>query len=326
MTLTATGDTATYHWELGDGGTADGPVVQHTYAAGRFTAHVTATNPLGETSQATVAITATGITLAGPGAAATSSSPASTASSFPRSRALGSRSTETARGSRPCARTAAGSFFVRGRVGTPDARYTVRYAGAVSNAVALAVRPGLDTAFSGSGRLGTPLSLLVRERPATAGTVSVKVWRGHRLVAGRSFHGRLRLRLPTGSRGRLPRAADAATGSRLPRRPARARADRLRPVARARLGRPERLRARPPAARPPLRARPRRRLLRPGRHRRGLRLPEAARPAAHGPRGRALLARAAAGQHPSGALPGRPTSRSARAGRCCSSSATARSR
>ena len=77
-----------------------------------------------------------------------------------------------------------GNFFVRGRVGTPDARYTVRYAGAVSNAVALAVRPGLDTAFSGSGRLGTPLSLIVRERPATAGTVSVKVWRGNRLVAG----------------------------------------------------------------------------------------------------------------------------------------------
>ena len=49
VTLTATGDTATYHWELGDGGTADGPVVQHTYAAGRFAAHVTATNPLGET-------------------------------------------------------------------------------------------------------------------------------------------------------------------------------------------------------------------------------------------------------------------------------------
>ena len=59
-----------------------------------------------------------------------------------------------------------GTFSVRGRVGTPDARYTVRYAGAVSNAVALAVRPGLDTAFSGSGRLGTPLALIVRERPA----------------------------------------------------------------------------------------------------------------------------------------------------------------
>ena len=66
VTLTAAGDAATYHWDLGDGTAADGAVVQHTYAAGRFTARVTATNALGETAQATVAITATGITLAGP--------------------------------------------------------------------------------------------------------------------------------------------------------------------------------------------------------------------------------------------------------------------
>jgi hypothetical protein len=94
-----------------------------------------------------------------------------------------------------------GAFSVRGRVGTPDARYTVRYAGAVSNQVALAVRPGLDSAFSGSGRLGTPLALVVHERPAAAGTVTAKVWRGRRLVASRVFRGRLRLRLATGNPG-----------------------------------------------------------------------------------------------------------------------------
>ena len=52
VTLTAAGDAATYHWDLGDGATADGPVVQHTYAAGHFTARVTATNVGGETSTA----------------------------------------------------------------------------------------------------------------------------------------------------------------------------------------------------------------------------------------------------------------------------------
>src|SRR6478609_1872079 len=67
VTLTASGDSASYHWELGDGGVADGAVVQHAYAAGRFTARGTATNALGETSQATVVVTATGITLVGPG-------------------------------------------------------------------------------------------------------------------------------------------------------------------------------------------------------------------------------------------------------------------
>ncbi|HEX3686602.1 MAG TPA: L,D-transpeptidase family protein [Gaiellaceae bacterium] len=201
VTLTATGEAASYHWELGDGSTADGPVVQHAYAAGRFTARVTATNPLGETSQATVAIAATGITLAGPGRGRYQQLARFHGRLVPA--AKGARIALYRNGTRiATVRTGRnGTFVVRGRVGTPDARYTARYVGAVSNAVALAVQPGLDTAFSGSGRLGTPLSLLVRERPATAGTVTLKVWRGHRLVAGRSFHGRLRLRLPTGSAG-----------------------------------------------------------------------------------------------------------------------------
>ena len=34
VTLTATGDATTYHWDLGDGAAADGAVVEHTYAAG----------------------------------------------------------------------------------------------------------------------------------------------------------------------------------------------------------------------------------------------------------------------------------------------------
>jgi N-acetylmuramoyl-L-alanine amidase len=197
VTLTATGDAATYHWELGDGSTADGPAVQHTYAAGRFTARVTATNLLGETSQASVTITATGITLAGPRAGRYQQLARFHGKLVPAVK--GARLALYRNGTRMATVRAdrSGNFFARGRVGTPDARYTVRYAGVVSNAVALAVRPGLDTAFSGSGRLGTPLALIVRERPARAGTVSVKVWRGRRLVAGRSFHGRLRLRLPT---------------------------------------------------------------------------------------------------------------------------------
>jgi len=201
VTLTASGDLATYHWDLGDGTAADGAVVQHTYAAGRYTARVTATNALGETSQATVAITATGITLAGPGSGRYQQLARFHGKLLPAVK--GARVALYRNESRiATVRTGqGGTFSVRGRVGTPDARYTVRYAGAVSNQVALAVRPGLDSAFSGSGRLGTPLALIVRERPAAAGAVRVKVWRGRRLVASRVFRGRLRLRLATGNPG-----------------------------------------------------------------------------------------------------------------------------
>ena len=66
MTLTASGDAAAYHWDLGDGSVADGPVVQHQYGAGRFTATVTATDAGGETAQASVVITSAQLSLSGP--------------------------------------------------------------------------------------------------------------------------------------------------------------------------------------------------------------------------------------------------------------------
>ena len=197
VTLTATGDAAGYHWDLGDGTAADGAVVQHTYAAGRYTARVTGTSATGETAQATVVVTATGLTLAGPGRGAYQQLARFHGRLTPAAKGVqiglyrNNRRVATARTSKN------GSFVVRGRVGTPDARYTARYAGAVSNQAALAVRPGLDTAFSGSGRIGTPLSLLVRERPAAAGMVTVRVWRDRKLVSSRAFHGRLRLPLGT---------------------------------------------------------------------------------------------------------------------------------
>jgi L,D-transpeptidase catalytic domain/PKD domain/Putative peptidoglycan binding domain len=201
VTLTATGDTATYHWDLGDGASADGAVVHHTYAAGRFTARATATNTLGETTQAKVAVTAVGLTLAAPRVGRYGQLLRFHGRLVPATKGAliglfrGERRIATVRTRRN------GSFAVRGRVGVPDSRYTVRYAGAVSNQVALAVRPGLDTSFSGSGQLGHPLSLLVRSRPAAAGTVTVRIWRGGRLLRSRSFHGRLRIRLATSRAG-----------------------------------------------------------------------------------------------------------------------------
>jgi PKD repeat protein len=201
VTLTATGDAATYHWDLGDGASAEGPVVQHTYAAGRFTARVTATSAGGETAQATVVVTATGLTLAGPRSGRYRQLARFHGRLIPAAKGAriglyrGERRIATARTARN------GSFVVRGRVGTAALRYTVRSGGAVSNQVGLLVRPTLDTAFSGSGQLGRPLSLFVRERPAAAGLVTVRVTRGSRIVAKRSFRGRALIRLATGRAG-----------------------------------------------------------------------------------------------------------------------------
>src|SRR5205809_7004924 len=66
VTLTASGDAVSYHWDLGDRAVADGPVVQHQYGPGRFTATVTATAADGSTAQASVVITPVQLTLSGP--------------------------------------------------------------------------------------------------------------------------------------------------------------------------------------------------------------------------------------------------------------------
>lgn len=197
VTLTASGDLATYHWDLGDGSTADGPVIQHEYAAGRFIARVTATAPSGETSQAQVTITSLGLGLKAPHVGRYRQLLGFRGRLVP---GLKGVRVGLYRGEQRVASTKTrkgGRFSLRGRVGTPASVYTVRYQGAVSNPVTLAVRPRLDTAFIGSGQIGRPLALTVRARPASAGQLTVKVWRAGRLFAARTGAGRLRIRLST---------------------------------------------------------------------------------------------------------------------------------
>jgi peptidoglycan hydrolase-like protein with peptidoglycan-binding domain len=198
VTLTASGDLATYHWDLGDGSAADGPIVQHAYGPGRFTARVTATAPNGETSQGEVTITALGLTLKAPHVGRYRQLLGFHGRLVP---GLKAARIGLYRGEQRIASAKThkgGRFSLRGRVGAAGSVYTVRYEGAVSNQVALAVRPLLDTAFIGSGQLGRPLALAVRERPAGAGQLTVRVWRAGRVVASRSGAGRLRIRLSTG--------------------------------------------------------------------------------------------------------------------------------
>jgi PKD repeat protein len=66
VTFTAGGEAATYHWEFGDGRSADGLTVAHTYAAGRWSATLTARSAEGETATQTIAITSYGLTIEGP--------------------------------------------------------------------------------------------------------------------------------------------------------------------------------------------------------------------------------------------------------------------
>ena len=230
VTLTATGDAAAYHWDLGDGTTADGPTVQHVYAAGAFTARVTATASTGETAQAAVAVTSIGLSLAAPRVGRYQQKLRFHGRLAPARKGV---RVGLFRGERRIASVRTGKdgrFFVRGRVGIPDQRYTVRYAGAVSNAVSLAVRPGLDTAFLGSGQLGRRLSFLARVRPAVAGTLtrSDLARNAARESAQRSRSNPHRPQ--HGSCRRLSSPCLAAAGARVPPGAPSPRAHRLPPL------------------------------------------------------------------------------------------------
>ena len=196
VTLTASGDPALYHWDLGDGTTADGPIVQHVYPAGRFVAQVTATGA-GGTSQAQVTITSLGLTLGAPKVGSYGQRVRFHGRTVP---ALKNVHVGLYRGEQRIASAKTdkkGRVSLRGRVGAPGSQYTLRYAGATSNAVVLAVRPGLDTAFHGSGQVGQALSFTARERPAGAGTLNVSVYHDGHLLGAHSGQGSLRIKLRT---------------------------------------------------------------------------------------------------------------------------------
>jgi PKD repeat protein len=58
VSFTATGDAGSYHWDFGDSVSAEGANVQHTYAAGRWTATLTARSSTGETATQTTVVPA----------------------------------------------------------------------------------------------------------------------------------------------------------------------------------------------------------------------------------------------------------------------------
>jgi PKD repeat protein len=196
VTLTASGDAATYHWDLGDGSAADGPVVQHQYGPGRFTATVTAADASGETAQASIVITSAQLALAGP-----------KVGTYGRRATLRGQMVPALRGApitlysaespvRTTKLDKRGRFAVRVRQKAP-ATYTARFETVPSNPVTVAVRPGLDVAVPRSGMLGRPLVVRAVLRPRGSGTLHVRVWRSGHEFAAKDFGGRAVVHLST---------------------------------------------------------------------------------------------------------------------------------
>jgi hypothetical protein len=198
VVLTASGDAASYHWDFGDGAVAEGATVEHVYQKGAFTARVTGTSATGESATASIRLLSFGLTLKGPKVVA-----------YAQHLRLAGKLVPALRGKRISLYTADGSRAARGRttrngsfqIGVPVKRpgtYDARFGGAVSNAIAVRVRPSLSAGFLGSGVVGKPLSLALRVRPAAAGPVRVEISRRGRLVTDSPYGSGARIRLPSG--------------------------------------------------------------------------------------------------------------------------------
>jgi peptidoglycan hydrolase-like protein with peptidoglycan-binding domain len=182
VTLSAAGDAASYHWDFGDGTSADGASVQHVYATGLWTAIVTATAADGETTQAHVEIRSETVTLAARTPATYGRIVVFTGSLRPA--AAASAVTLTAGGGRTLGRGTTGpggGFRIRARAGVPGP-VVARADQAASSPFLLAVRPAVTIGFTGHAALYGKLSAVARIRPASAGTLAVTVRRAGTVV------------------------------------------------------------------------------------------------------------------------------------------------
>jgi len=204
VTLTASGEPASYSWKLGDGASATGASVRHVYAPGRYVAVVMATTESGESAQAQVVLVVRKrtVTLSAP-RSADYGSPTTIGGELRPAVAGGRVQIYRGRIHVASARVSASGRFralLRLRSAGP---YHARYGVARSKPRSIALRPRLVASLGRSAPVGGRLSVAARLVPAGAGSLRVEIRRDGRLVARKRAGPSLRLALPTAAAGRL---------------------------------------------------------------------------------------------------------------------------
>jgi PKD repeat protein len=197
VSFTAVGEAASYRWDFGDGSTADGKSVEHTYQAGRWTASLTARSADGDAATKTATVTAYGLTLTGPqrvryarravlrGALIPADADVPLTVAGPPGVNLQTRTKQD------------GSFAVRLRVFRPGL-YSATLADIASSApLRVDVVPQLRTGLVGSGARGARLVFAASVRPKDAGDLDVTIKRNGRVIADNTFRSPVRIKLDT---------------------------------------------------------------------------------------------------------------------------------
>ncbi|MGZ8691385.1 MAG: L,D-transpeptidase family protein [Gaiellaceae bacterium] len=196
VAFAATGDAAAYRWDFGDGDSAEGRRAEHTYAAGRWTATLTAQSAGGETTTQTAPVTAYGLTLAGPNPARYGRRVAFRGAVVPAEQGL-YVALVGPHGKIAGARThAGGRYTITARVKLPG-EYVATSERAESAPLALRVVPKLVTGLAGSGVRAGRYFFTARLVPANAGMLAVNITRGQDVIVDRTFAGRVQIKLDT---------------------------------------------------------------------------------------------------------------------------------
>ena len=191
------GGASSAHWDFGDGTAADGVAVEHTYAAGRWNATVTAQAPDGSTSTQTIPITAYGLSLTAPRAARYGRPAVFRGAVAPAERGLTVKLSGPGGGSLGSVKTnAQGAYAIRAAIRLPGT-YTATNSRGSSAPASLQVVPKLVTRLVGSGARGSGYFFTARMTPAAAGALAVRITRGGAAVVDRTFNGPVRIKLDT---------------------------------------------------------------------------------------------------------------------------------
>jgi PKD repeat protein len=196
VTLSAVGDAADFQWSFGDGTSASGRSVRHTFAAGRWTVTLTARSSTGEAATETTTVTASGLSLSVRNPARFGRRLVFRGSVIPATggvpvTVLGPRGKVAAAKTR-----ANGSYSVSARIRLPG-NYQATSSLGSSAPITLRVVPKLVAALSGSGARGTAYFFTARLVPASAGVFAVTISRGQNVIVEHTFTGRARIKLDT---------------------------------------------------------------------------------------------------------------------------------
>ena len=197
VTFQASGDAASYHWELGNGETADGPTAGATYGPGLWTVTVTATAADGSTAQASVTVRSVAVTLLPAAETRYGKLAVFKGSVVP---ALPGEPVALYARGREVAETLAGvdgTFQLRLPRARAPGPYEARTPVAASAPVALRLHPMLRTTFVGARAVAGQLALTARVVPAAAGTISIRLYRDGTLVRKTRAGAAARLTVPT---------------------------------------------------------------------------------------------------------------------------------